>query len=162
PAIYSENISVENLTVRNTTGEAIFMVASRFLDFDDVSTFNIETPGYELDQFVILSSGDIRVRNLNLNGGSNGIMVVSPLADVSLTGTGRAGIFLNGSDDVHFSDVRIVSPGTPTSSFTAAVYVYGDFITPVSNVTFDNVTVVDSEIPLLTPSGDLENINGNI
>ncbi|TCK28666.1 parallel beta helix pectate lyase-like protein [Ancylobacter aquaticus] len=166
----SGNLTVDNLSIVNSRREGILLVG---VDGAALRSIAIDNSALErsMDLIVLQKTSHATLDNLNLKGGINGLMFASSFnlpgetTDITVSNafiedTYRAGIFLNPSSDISFSNVTIVNPGS------YGVYFYGDAYGfaggPVTGVSFTDVEVVASGSSAVYVSGPIQDITGDI
>jgi hypothetical protein len=166
----SGNLSVENLSIVNSRREGILLVG---VDGASLRSVSIDNSAMErsMDLIVLQKTSHATLDDLTLKGGINGLMFASSFnlpgetTDIAVSNafiedTYRAGIFLNPSSDIRFTNVTIVNPGS------YGVYFYGDAYGfaggPVTGVSFTDVEVSGSGSSAVYVSGPIQDISGNI
>ena len=166
----SGNLSVENLSIVNSRREGILLVG---VDGASLRSVSIDNSAMErsMDLIVLQKTSHATLDDLTLKGGINGLMFASSFnlpgetTDIAVSNafiedTYRAGIFLNPSSDIRFTNVTIVNPGS------YGVYFYGDAYGfaggPVTGVSFTDVEVSGSGSSAVYVSGPIQDISGDI
>ncbi|WP_428030506.1 inverse autotransporter beta domain-containing protein [Ancylobacter sp.] len=166
----SGNLVVDNLSIVNSRREGILLVG---VDGAALRSINIDNSAMErsMDLIVLQKTAHAVLDDLTLKGGINGLMFASSFnlpgetTDIAVSNafiedTYRAGIFLNPSSDISFTNVTIVNPGS------YGVYFYGDAYGfaggPVTGVSFTDVAVSGSGSSAVYVSGPIQDISGNI
>lgn len=173
----TSDITVRNVTIRNTSQESLLFYLAENID---VSGFEIDNRGRAEadvhDSVVFMSSRDISLSDGVAQGGINGLMFVDPeplplvngnirIADVAVTDTYRAGIFLNPTDGVSFDNVEIVRPAA--NSWATAIFMFGGWSPSdaITNIAFNGVSVrdvVDPGSSGINLVGHMSGITGDI
>ncbi|KKC39674.1 hypothetical protein WH87_05865 [Devosia epidermidihirudinis] len=167
----AENISISNVNITNSRREALMTVGAHDVEIDQLHVNNSGLDR-DMDLVVFQTSHNISFTNSSLVGGVNGLMFAyysgipgqNPsnisVANVTISDTSRAGIFINPSNNVTFKDVTISNAGS------YGVFFYGDnwgFMGgPVRDITFDNVVVESARDGAAYISGPLKNIQGDL
>ncbi|HEV7308274.1 right-handed parallel beta-helix repeat-containing protein [Ensifer sp.] len=166
----TENVTLDNVTISNSRREGVLLVAGKGAKLDRVTIDNSKQDR-DMDLMVLQGTSDVRINDMRLSGGINGLMLVSsPNLDVKTTnvqvkglkidGTRNAGIFFNPVSGIALEDVAVTNAGT------YGAYIYGsdyEFLGgPVSDITLKNMTVDKAGKAGLYFSGPTENINGNV
>ena len=151
----TSDITVTDVTIRNTSEESLLFYLAENIEVSDFEIDNRGRADTEVhDSVVFMSARDISLTNGVARGGINGLMFVDPeplpysvgnitIADVEVSDTYRAGIFLNPVNGVTFRNVDIVRPAS--ESWATAIFLYGGFTSSeaIENILFDNVSVID-------------------
>ncbi|MGO4337198.1 right-handed parallel beta-helix repeat-containing protein [Labrys sp. KB_33_2] len=168
----AENISIDNVAISRSRREGVLLVAAKGVTMNKVGVDNSQQ-GLDMDLVVLQGTSDVTIRDMNLKGGINGLMLVtaSTLPEAARTtnvrvdgltvdGTRNAGIFLNPVSDIHFKNVSISNAGT------YGAFIYGsdwDFLGgPVKNVSFENMRVDKAGTAGLYFMGPAIDIRGDV
>ena len=127
----------------------------------------------DMDLVVLQGTSNVRITDMSLKGGINGLMLVtaSTLPDEAQTtnvsvnglkidGTTNAGIFFNPVSGIDLKNVTITNAGT------YGMFLYGDewgFMGgPVSDITFENVVIDNARTAGLYFMGPTEDLAGSV
>lgn len=166
----SGNLTVENLSIVNSRREGILLVG---VDGAALRSISIDNSAMDrsMDLIVLQKTAHATLDDLTLRGGINALMFASSfnlpgvttdiaVSNAFIADTYRAGIFLNPSSDISFTNVTISNPGS------YGVYFYGDAYGfaggPVTGVSFTDVEVIASGSSAVYVSGPIQDISGNI
>ncbi|MDQ0350060.1 inverse autotransporter beta domain-containing protein [Ancylobacter vacuolatus] len=166
----SGNLTVQNLSIVNSRREGILLVG---VDGAELRSISIDNSAMQrsMDLIVLQKTTHAVLDDLTLKGGINGLMFASSFnlpgvtTDIAVSNafiedTYRAGIFLNPSSDISFTNVTISNPGS------YGVYFYGDAYGfaggPVTGVSFTDVEVIASGSSAVYVSGPIQDISGDI
>ena len=167
----STNIDISDVQITNSRREALLLVGASDIAIDNLHVDN-SALDRDMDLVVFQTSHDISISNSTLQGGVNGLMFAyyfgipgeNPnditVTNVDIADTSRAGVFMNPSWDVDFTDVTVTNAGT------YGIFFYGDAWGyqggPVRDINFDDFTVTDAAEGAFYLAGPIENIDGNI
>ena len=166
----ASRIVVDDVSITNSRREGILLVAA-----DDVTMRNVAIDNSALersmDLVVLQGTSDVKISDMSLKGGINGLMLVSASSLPTVTtnvavdglrieGTSNAGIFLNPVSGIRFSNVSISNAGT------YGVFIYGsdyDFLGgPVKDIAFDGLSIDHANTAGLYFMGPSVNLSGDV
>lgn len=161
----TSNIRFDNVAVRDVANEGFLFVSA-----NDIEANRITIENATLDSIVLLNTGDVTIRDLATSGGVNGILMNTvpfgflpgettniEIDGATISGTSRAGLFLNPISGVTLRNVEILDAGT------VGIALFGsDFLGPVENVTFDNVSITRPAEGALGFRGPARNLAGEV
>jgi len=139
----SEDATVRNLHIANTTNEGTYVSQAHGLDVD-----GLWIDSAKFDSLVVSSTQNARFNETHLsNGRFNGFMLVSPgvfdtpIDNVTFTNSsavnmGLAGIFLNPTQNATFSNMKLINSGTNGITFYGSTWEG-----PVADIRFDNLLI---------------------
>ncbi|MBP6346004.1 MAG: right-handed parallel beta-helix repeat-containing protein [Neisseriaceae bacterium] len=167
----AKNIKLDNVAINNTRREGVLLVGANQVELNKVSIDNGARQGQEkpeMDLVVLQATSDVKIKDMALKGGVNGLMLVASsniegeTARVSVdglttTGTSRAGVFFNPVHDIELKNVTIDQAGTYGLFMFAS-----DWSGAVENVRFDNVQVNAAKDAGIYAVGPLNNISGDV
>lgn len=167
----AENIDISNVRITNSRREALMTVGAHDITIDNLHVDNSALER-DMDLVVFQTSNDITLTNSTLNGGVNGLMFayysgipgVNPanisVSNVAISNTSRAGIFINPSNNLSFTDVTITNAGS------YGIYMYGDnwgFMGgPVRDIAFSNVAINGAADAAVYLTGPIANVQGAV
>ncbi|WP_337181139.1 right-handed parallel beta-helix repeat-containing protein [Shinella sp.] len=172
PPVISElasNIVIDNVTIARSRREGILLVAADDVTMNRVTIDNTKQDR-DMDLVVLQGTSNVRITDMSLKGGINGLMLVtaSTLPDESQTtnvsvdglkidGTTNAGIFFNPVSGIDLKNVTITNAGT------YGMFLYGSsWSGPVSDISFENVVIDNAKQAGIYLMGPLEDISGSI
>ncbi|WPE19335.1 right-handed parallel beta-helix repeat-containing protein [Shinella zoogloeoides] len=168
----ASNITIDNVTITRSRREGILLVAADDVTMNRVTIDNTEQDR-DMDLVVLQGTSNVRITDMSLKGGINGLMLVtaSTLPDEAQTtnvsvdglkidGTTNAGIFFNPVSGIDLKNVTITNAGT------YGMFLYGDewgFMGgPVSDITFENVVIDNARTAGLYFMGPTEDLAGSV
>lgn len=167
----AEGIDIRNVSITSSRREALMTVGASNIAIDNLRVDN-SALGRDMDLVVFQTSKDITLSNSTLRGGVNALMFAyysgipgeNPnniqVSNVDIFDTSRAGVFINPSHDIRFTDVTVTNAGT------YGVFFYGDawgFMGgPVRDIAFDGFVINSALDGAAYISGPLKNIDGDL
>lgn len=169
----AQNITLENVSINNTRREGVILVGANNVALNQISIDNAarqENGQYDMDLVVIQATSDVSIKNMDLKGGVNGLMLVtSPnlqragktervtVDGLNVSGTSRSGVFFNPVSDVTLKNVTI------DKAKTYGMFMFGsDWSGAVENIRFENVKINGAKDAGIYAVGPLNNITGDV
>ncbi|MEM9684480.1 MAG: right-handed parallel beta-helix repeat-containing protein [Pseudomonadota bacterium] len=161
----TNGLRFDNVAVRDVANEGFLFVSANDIEADGIAIENAS-----LDSVVLLNTADVTLRDLAVSGGVNGVLMNTvpfgflpgettniEIDGATISGTSRAGLFLNPISGVTLRNVEILDAGT------VGVALFGsDFLGPVENVVFDNVSIARPAEGALGFGGPARNLAGEV
>lgn len=165
----ASNIVIDNVTITRSRREGILLVAADDVTMNRVTIDNTKQDR-DMDLVVLQGTSNVRITDMSLKGGINGLMLVtaSTLPDESQTtnvsvdglkidGTTNAGIFFNPVSGIDLNNVTITNAGT------YGMFFYGSsWSGPVSDISFENVAIDNAGTAGLYFMGPSEDLSGSV
>jgi len=165
----ASNIVIDNVTIARSRREGILLVAADDVTMNRVTIDNTKQDR-DMDLVVLQGTSNVRITDMSLKGGINGLMLVtaSTLPDESQTtnvsvdglkidGTTNAGIFFNPVSGVDLKNVTITNAGT------YGMFFYGSsWSGAVSDISFENVAIDNAGTAGLYFMGPSEDLSGSV
>lgn len=165
----ASNIVIDNVTIARSRREGILLVAADDVTMNRVTIDNTKQDR-DMDLVVLQGTSNVRITDMSLKGGINGLMLVtaSTLPDESQTtnvsvdglkidGTTNAGIFFNPVSGIDLKNVTITNAGT------YGMFFYGSsWSGAVSDISFENVAIDNAGTAGLYFMGPSEDLSGSV
>ncbi|WP_242224686.1 right-handed parallel beta-helix repeat-containing protein [Shinella zoogloeoides] len=165
----ASNIVIDNVTISRSRREGILLVAADGVTMNKVTIDNTKQDR-DMDLVVLQATSNVRITDMSLKGGINGLMLVtaSTLEDVGQTtnvsvdglkidGPTNAGIFFNPVSGIDLKNVTITNAGT------YGMFLYGsDWTGPVADISFENVVIDNARQAGIYLMGPLEDLSGDV
>lgn len=165
----ASNIVIDNVTISRSRREGILLVAADGVTMNKVAIDNTQQDR-DMDLVVLQATSNVRITDMSLKGGINGLMLVtaSTLEDVGQTtnvsvdglkidGTTNAGIFFNPVSGIDLKNVTISNAGTYGMSFFSS-----GWPGPLADISFENIVIDKATLAGLEFYGQLDDFSGSV
>ena len=165
----ANNITIDNVAISRSRREGILLVAADNVTMNRVSIDNT-AQDRDMDLVVLQGTSNVRITDMSLKGGINGLMLVTATSlpeeaqttgikvdGLRIDGTTNSGIFFNPVSGIDLKNVTITNAGTYGMIF------YGPgWPGPVENVSFENILIDKAKLGGLQFMMQSENFSGSV
>lgn len=165
----ASNITIDNVKISRSRREGILLVAADDVTMNKVTIDNT-AQDRDMDLVVLQGTSNVRITDMSLKGGINGLMLVTATSlpeeaqttgikvdGLKIDGTTNSGIFFNPVSGIDLKNVTITNAGTYGMIF------YGPgWPGPVADVSFENILIDKAKLAGLQFMMQSENFSGSV